>query len=173
MDSPGKWMMPGLPWRGVLQMKTGKREKGQRVRMRRVNIDGALPLPQKWGIVIDTGNSLHKGWIMTDRQRASLRKIMLAEMEELRLKITQMEEQVVSVAPDTAIGRISRMDTIINQGISRSAMLSNKQRLMKLERALRRLADPDFGECSECGEAIPMARLLALPESDLCVHCAE
>jgi DnaK suppressor protein len=110
---------------------------------------------------------------MTDRQRASLKKIMLSEMEELRLKIAQMEEQAVSVAPDTAIGQITRMDTIINQGISRSTLSSLRQRLMRLERALRRLTDPDFGECAECGESIPMARLVAIPESDLCVHCAE
>ncbi|WP_415713596.1 TraR/DksA family transcriptional regulator [Maridesulfovibrio sp.] len=30
-----------------------------------------------------------------------------------------------------------------------------------------------FGECEECGEGIPIARLLALPESRFCVHCAE
>ncbi|MBW1833433.1 MAG: TraR/DksA C4-type zinc finger protein [Deltaproteobacteria bacterium] len=33
--------------------------------------------------------------------------------------------------------------------------------------------DPDFGLCCECEEPIPFARLMIMPESDLCVKCAE
>jgi DnaK suppressor protein len=43
----------------------------------------------------------------------------------------------------------------------------------KLERALARIDHPDFGLCRECEEPIPSARLMILPETDLCVQCAE
>jgi DnaK suppressor protein len=110
---------------------------------------------------------------MTEKQRSELRKIILDEIEGLGSTIAQAEANVVPVAPDSAIGRISRMDTIINQEISRSSLSTLKQRRVRLEHALRRLCEPGFGECAECGGIIPMARLLAVPESDLCVHCAE
>jgi len=38
---------------------------------------------------------------------------------------------------------------------------------------LRMINDPDFGLCRECEEPIPFARLMIVPESDLCVQCAE
>jgi DnaK suppressor protein len=42
-----------------------------------------------------------------------------------------------------------------------------------MERALTMIDDPDFGLCCECEEPIPFARLMIMPESDLCVKCAE
>jgi DnaK suppressor protein len=42
-----------------------------------------------------------------------------------------------------------------------------------MERALTMIDDPDFGLCHECEEPIPFARLMIMPESDLCVKCAE
>jgi DnaK suppressor protein len=110
---------------------------------------------------------------MTEKQRRELRTIMLDEIEEIGIMVGQMEGNVAPVAPDSAIGRISRMDTILNQEISRSSLSSLKQRRVKLEHLLRRLDEPGFGECVDCGELIPMARLKAVPESILCVDCAE
>ena len=63
--------------------------------------------------------------------------------------------------------------TIVNQEINEVALRSAKTRRLKLTRALEAIDTPGYGVCAECGEPIPLARLLALPESDLCVHCAE
>lgn len=42
----------------------------------------------------------------------------------------------------------------------------------KVEIALRKIEAGTYGICERCGEAIPMARLDALPYSTLCVDCA-
>lgn len=42
----------------------------------------------------------------------------------------------------------------------------------KVEIALRKIESGSYGICERCGEAIPMARLEALPYSTLCVDCA-
>lgn len=42
----------------------------------------------------------------------------------------------------------------------------------KVEIALRKIEAGTYGICERCGEAIPMARLEALPYSTLCVDCA-
>jgi DnaK suppressor protein len=42
-----------------------------------------------------------------------------------------------------------------------------------MERALMMINSPDFGLCREYEEPIPFARLMIVPESDLCVQCAE
>ena len=42
-----------------------------------------------------------------------------------------------------------------------------------IEAALERIADGEYGECEECGDDIPMARMRAIPTSRYCVECQE
>ncbi len=71
------------------------------------------------------------------------------------------------------VGRLSRMDSMANQAISGRVLAESRVRLRKLEWALAHVEDEDFGICAGCGEDIPVARLLAVSEATLCVHCAE
>ncbi len=45
--------------------------------------------------------------------------------------------------------------------------------LREIERALRRLEEGSYGECTECGEPISERRLGALPYASLCFDCAD
>jgi DnaK suppressor protein len=45
--------------------------------------------------------------------------------------------------------------------------------LTAVEAALARLAEGDYGECVDCGIAIPVARLSAYPAAKRCVSCQE
>jgi DnaK suppressor protein len=111
---------------------------------------------------------------MPDDQREALKERIREQRDALRAAIAEMEETTEPVEPDMAIGRLSRLDNMLNQEITRSSLNQAKERQLGLERALQRIdEDPDFGECAECGEPIPIARLLAVPESELCVSCAE
>lgn len=111
---------------------------------------------------------------MNDKQKEELKNKIKTEIENLGNQIKELEGTVEPVKPDAAIGRLSRLDTMLNQGINKSSIAQSRQRILNLEDALNRLErDPFFGECEECGEDIPHARLLALPESKFCVHCAE
>ncbi len=44
--------------------------------------------------------------------------------------------------------------------------------LREIERALRRLEEGGYGECTDCGEPISKQRLAALPYTSLCIDCA-
>lgn len=65
------------------------------------------------------------------------------------------------------------MEAIGSKSINEAALNRAKQTLAKTERALTMIDDPDFGVCRECEGSIPFARLMIMPESGLCVHCAE
>ena len=111
---------------------------------------------------------------MNDKQQKELKNKIKTEITNLTKLVKELEETVDPVKPDAAIGRLSRLDTMLNQGINKSSIAQSRQRILHLEDALNRLEkDSFFGECEECGEDIPLARLLALPESRYCVHCAE
>ncbi len=45
--------------------------------------------------------------------------------------------------------------------------------LQKINRALERLTEGDYGMCTACGENIVIGRLKAMPYTDLCIKCAE
>lgn len=47
-----------------------------------------------------------------------------------------------------------------------------EQRLLsKIEEALQRIEDGEFGDCSSCGERIGLKRLEARPVTALCIEC--
>ncbi|MFH2203131.1 MAG: TraR/DksA C4-type zinc finger protein [Elusimicrobiota bacterium] len=109
---------------------------------------------------------------MNDDERKKFKKKVLAEIKDLKSRLPALKEAAKPVAPDNAVGRISRMDAINEQGVRESALREAKEKLRKLENRLERAADADFGLCSGCRQPIPAARLLYLPESDRCVACA-
>jgi len=82
-------------------------------------------------------------------------------------------ERTQPVAPDVAIGRLTRMDAISNKSINEAALREAQNTLAKLQWALKMIDRPGFGLCRECEEPIPVARLMIMPETDMCVECAE
>ena len=54
------------------------------------------------------------------------------------------------------------------------AIHNNMNHIAAVQRELAKQAlQPSLSECDECGEAIPLARQLAIPGVKLCVFCKE
>jgi len=111
---------------------------------------------------------------MDDKQKQEFKEDVLAEIRSLEAQIPRLKELVKPVAPDNAIGRVSRMDNIVNQSVAEVQLSKAKVRLVRLKEALKRVdEDENFGLCADCGDPIPRARLKAMPETEFCVECAE
>lgn len=111
---------------------------------------------------------------MNNKQKQEFKQYAREEMERLKAEIPRLKERLQPVEPDVAIGRLSRMDNIQNQSVVKSQLNKAQARLVKLGEALVRVdEDEEFGLCIDCGDPIPMARLKAMPETELCVECAE
>ncbi|MCB5255339.1 MAG: TraR/DksA family transcriptional regulator [Candidatus Cloacimonetes bacterium] len=52
-------------------------------------------------------------------------------------------------------------------------METEREKIRKLNDAMRRLQDGHFGFCEMCGEEIPVARLQIIPYATLCIDCKE
>lgn len=109
---------------------------------------------------------------MTPEEKKEIRSEIEKNMEQARQTIESLRDQVKPVPPDDAIGRITRMDAIQQKNMSEASMRTAEETLYKLEQALGRLDEPDFGICGKCGKAIPLGRILIVPETRLCVPCA-
>ncbi len=110
---------------------------------------------------------------MNDEQRAQLKTAIQEKIQSLQKNVEAYRALAQPVAPDNAIGRLTRMEAINAKSINEAALAKARHSLARLERVLPRIDHPDFGLCRECEEPIPFARLLILPETDLCVPCAE
>ena len=62
-------------------------------------------------------------------------------------------------------------DWVRDVGIAQ--VVRDTRELDEVEAALRRMADQSYGECMDCGEAIPRARLEANPAAVRCVPCQQ
>ena len=108
---------------------------------------------------------------MTDAERETLRQKLIAEIDATRHDIESLEEKTQPIAPDDAIGRITRMEAINSKSVHEAALTAALGKLPKLEQALAKVDQPKFGKCVRCGDEIPLARLMFMPESDRCMKC--
>lgn len=95
------------------------------------------------------------------------------EIKKSKIAIDQLKELTKPIAPENAIGRISRMDAINNKSVNEASLSSLEDKVKKIELALQRVNDAGFGVCRKCQQAIPEGRLLLMPGATLCVSCAK
>ncbi|MEE8311197.1 MAG: TraR/DksA family transcriptional regulator [Candidatus Binatia bacterium] len=108
---------------------------------------------------------------LTKEQLAELEADLEALTVELRAAIAATEQGVKPVALDQPIGRLSRMDAMQQQSMTRATREGAELRLRQVESALLRLDGDGYGLCLECEESIGFERLKARPEAVLCIRC--
>lgn len=110
---------------------------------------------------------------MTDEQREQIKEKVITGIRTLREEIDSLEREIKPIAPDNAIGRLTRMEAINAKSMQEANMRSAKARLSMLENTLERIDSDQFGLCCDCEEPITFKRLLLIPESIRCVQCAD
>lgn len=106
------------------------------------------------------------------KDKDQLRERFVAAIDGARKKVERYESLTRPIAPDNAIGRVSRMDAINNRAITDAALRKAREHLSGLLSHFEGLDDPDFGHCARCKKEIPIQRILLAPESRFCVNCA-
>lgn len=109
---------------------------------------------------------------MTPQERAHLKITIQKALQEVREEIARLEEKTAPVSPDKSLGRLTRLEAIGEKSINESILREATRRLKRLEFAAQKVEREDFGLCRICEEPIPLARLKLLPESTICVSCA-
>lgn len=109
---------------------------------------------------------------MDKKQTAFFKEKITQEIAIVKKKIAELKEITQPIAPENAIGRVSRMDAINNKSVNEAALRTAESKLDQLELALAKADDENFGKCLRCGQEIPEGRLMIMPESTKCVRCA-
>ena len=93
-------------------------------------------------------------------------------IDELDAQLAVADASDESVAPDNAIGRLTRMEAIQAQSMNAAARREKERRLARAKRALERIEKGTYGRCVSCDQEIQPKRLEIMPESPYCVRCA-
>jgi DnaK suppressor protein len=101
-----------------------------------------------------------------------IKQIIVDEISKTEKSIKEYKDMVKPIAPDVAIGRISRMDAINNKSVMEASLRQIEQKLKNLNKVLSQLGSKEFGICIKCKQPIPIGRILIRPESLHCVNCA-
>ena len=109
---------------------------------------------------------------MTDKT-PFFRDRLIARQEELRSLAESSAESRKPVELDqTSVGRLSRMDAMQGQAMALETEQRRKNELKKIETALVRIEEDEYGYCLKCGEEIAPGRLELDPAIPVCIDCA-
>ncbi|MFW6079298.1 MAG: TraR/DksA family transcriptional regulator [Gemmatimonadota bacterium] len=109
---------------------------------------------------------------LTEAQVAKLREELEAALARLERSLDIGEAASRPVQLDqTAVGRLSRIDSLQNQMMSQGLREREQARLSAILAALRRIEEETYGDCADCGRAIAYERLVVFPETTTCVAC--
>lgn len=99
--------------------------------------------------------------------RLEARRAELLEAQDL----TEADRSTVEL-DQTTVGRLSRMHAIQEQATAIAAGRQREQELARIEAALQRIADGEYGYCVVCGDEIDERRLDLDPSLPSCIDCA-
>ena len=101
-----------------------------------------------------------------------IKEKICSEISKTKRIISDYKELIKPIAPDDAIGRVSRMDAINNKSVTEAALRQAEKKLEGLIFMEKSLGSKEFGLCQKCKQKIPFQRLLFMPQSRFCVYCA-
>ena len=103
-----------------------------------------------------------------------LAKSRLAEKRKELEEQSELSKEARDVVEldQQAVGRLSRMDAMQQQAMAEAQERIRNLDLTRIDMAIRRLADDEYGYCVDCDEEIPDARLAIDPMAERCVNCA-
>ncbi len=96
---------------------------------------------------------------------------MKAELEAVQA--SSKEASAVVQLDQQSVGRLSRMDALQAQAMAQETERRRALDLRKIDAALTRIEDGEFGYCAVCGDAIEPGRLDLDPAAATCVAHAK
>lgn len=108
---------------------------------------------------------------LTPEQREELHQALVSERRRLEEPLRLSKEGSKPVELGTPIGRLSRMDAIQQQQMTKAGRATLDLKLRQVDASLEAFRKGDYGSCRLCEEPIGYPRLRARPEAPFCLSC--
>jgi DnaK suppressor protein len=109
---------------------------------------------------------------MNEKDKKQIKDAIIEQIPELEEDIKRLEDAAKPISPDSAYGRLSRMDAINNKAIVDATLTSKRVTLQSYKNVLEKIDSEEYGRCIRCGNAIALERLRSIPYADFCITCA-
>jgi len=110
---------------------------------------------------------------MKEAEADRFKKMLEARRDELKALSSGSADARKPVELDQqSVGRLSRQDALQQQAMANAQEARRANENRKIDAALARIADGEYGWCEDCGEAIAIKRLEIDPTAMRCASCA-
>lgn len=110
---------------------------------------------------------------LTDAQVKALENRLFERQAELKaLDADGMSWRSTVELDQQSVGRLSRMDAMQQHEMAQAEARRRISDLARIDQAMKRIEEGEFGWCAECGEPIAYKRLEIDPAAHLCINCA-
>ena len=111
---------------------------------------------------------------LTQSQLDEFRELLEHRKQELLDVKETGDDSAETVELDQArVGRLSRMDAMQAQAMSKETNRRRDIELQKINAAFQRIDNGEYGFCLNCGEDIAEGRLRIDPATPVCIVCAD
>ncbi|HYP33956.1 MAG TPA: TraR/DksA C4-type zinc finger protein, partial [Burkholderiaceae bacterium] len=113
--------------------------------------------------------------VETQQHLTTLRQLLTYRMRELESeRHAAAIERAESASEIDGAAVLDRKDEAEAEIREQAASRTEQHAFLDLQRcraALQRLDDGVYGDCADCGQPVPLARLLVQPEAERCTRC--
>ncbi len=110
---------------------------------------------------------------MTPEQLEEFRQILSDEKKKLVRKAARTLENEIELSKEDMADEADLASALTDQNLSLRLRGRERYLMDKIDLALERIDNDEFGECVVCGEDIAVKRLKARPVTTMCIGCKE
>ena len=108
---------------------------------------------------------------MNKRELDRFKKMLLAQREEIMGNARRALSGDIHVDPDDFPDEMDIASSEVSLQFAGRLREREQGLLSKIDAALAKIDQGEYGDCVMCGEAIGLARLKARPVAELCIEC--
>jgi DnaK suppressor protein len=109
----------------------------------------------------------------TTADLTALRAALVERLKDLRETSGSTADNRRPVELDqTSVGRVSRIDAMQVQAMAVASEQRRHDEARRIEAAIKRIDEGEYGYCTACGEEIAEKRIEADPTVATCIRCA-
>jgi RNA polymerase-binding transcription factor len=110
---------------------------------------------------------------MNKKERDEFRKLLAAKKESIIRKLTDTITESKEMESNVAQDLVDKAETSYTKELLLSLSDGERDQLLQIDEALKRLEHGEFGVCQVCTKEIGDKRLKAIPWTPLCIDCQE
>jgi DnaK suppressor protein len=110
---------------------------------------------------------------MNKKERDAFRKMLLKKKEGIVRKLSELTNESKEMETNVAQDVVDKAETSYTKEFLLSLSDADREQLLLVDEALRRLDRNEFGICQLCHQEIGRKRLEAIPWTPYCIDCQE